>query len=135
MLAEGAIEMLRAGMMVAAAALAVGLSLGAADAAQAADAAAGKKIYDTNCMSCHGPAGKGDGPVGAALNPKPRDFSAGQFKFDADKDGKPGTDADLTQVIQKGAAAFGGSPLMAPWPTLKAEEVANVIAFVRSLKK
>jgi mono/diheme cytochrome c family protein len=133
--AEGAIEMLRAGTMVAAAALAVGLSLGAADAAQAADAAAGKKTYDTNCMSCHGPAGKGDGPVGAALNPKPRDFSAGQFKLDADKDGKPGTDADLTLVIQKGAAAFGGSPLMAPWPTLKPEEVANVIAFVRSLKK
>jgi mono/diheme cytochrome c family protein len=121
--------------MVAAAALAVGLSLGAANAASAADAAAGKKIYDTNCMSCHGPAGKGDGPVGAALNPKPRDFSTGQFKFDADKDGKPGTDADLTLVIQKGAAAYGGSALMAPWPTLKPEEVANVIAFVRSLKK
>ncbi len=127
--------MLRAGTMVAAAALAVGLSLGAANAASAADAAAGKKIYDTNCMSCHGPAGKGDGPVGAALNPKPRDFSAGQFKFDADKDGKPGTDADLTLVIQKGAAAYGGSALMAPWPTLKPEDVANVIAFVRSLKK
>lgn len=127
--------MLRAGTMVAAAALAVGFSLGAANAAAAADAAAGKKIYDTNCMSCHGPAGKGDGPVGAALNPKPRDFSTGQFKFDADKDGKPGSDADLTLVIQKGAAAYGGSALMAPWPTLKPEEVANVIAFVRSLKK
>ena len=127
--------MLRVGMLAAAATLAFGLSLGSVGDASAADAAAGKKIYDTNCLSCHGPAGKGDGPVGAALNPKPRDFSAAQFKFDANKDGKPGTDADLTMVIQKGAGAFGGSPLMAPWPTLKPEEVANVIAFVRSLKK
>jgi mono/diheme cytochrome c family protein len=127
--------MLRVGMLAAAATLAFGLSLGSVGAASAADAAAGKKVYDTNCLSCHGPAGKGDGPVGAALNPKPRDFSAGQFKFDANKDGKPGTDADLTMVIQKGAGAFGGSPLMAPWPTLKPEEVANVIAFIRSLKK
>jgi mono/diheme cytochrome c family protein len=128
--------MLRVGIAsVAGAALAFGLTLARVDVAQAADAAAGKKIYDVNCLSCHGPAGKGDGPVGAALNPKPRDFSAGAFKFDADKDGKPGSDADLTLVVQKGAAAFGGSPLMAPWATLKPDEVANVIAFIRTLKK
>jgi mono/diheme cytochrome c family protein len=127
--------MLRVGMLAAAATLAFGLSLGSVGAASAADAAAGKKIYDTNCLSCHGPTGKGDGPVGSALNPRPRDFSTAQFKFDANKDGKPGTDADLTMVIQKGAGAFGGSPLMAPWPTLKPEEVANVIAFIRTLKK
>ena len=128
--------MLRVGItIVAVAGLAFGLSLAQVDAARAADAAAGKKIYETNCMSCHGPAGKGDGPVGAALNPKPRDFSAGQFKFDPNKDGKTGTDADLTQVIQKGAGAFGGSPLMAPWPTLKPDEIANVIAYIRTLKK
>ena len=101
----------------------------------AADAAAGKTAFTTNCESCHGVSGKGDGPVGAVLQPPPRDFSQGDFKFDTDGDGKPGTDADLKAVIAQGAAAFGGSPLMAPWPTLSDEAVANVIAFIRSLKE
>ena len=104
-------------------------------AALAADAAAGKTLFTTNCASCHGESGKGDGPVGAALQPPPRDFTKGEFKFDADKDGKPGTDADLKGVITQGAGAFGGSPLMAPWPTLSEADVANVIAYVRSLKQ
>ncbi len=104
-------------------------------AAQAGDAAAGKTVFETNCASCHGTTGKGDGPVGAALDPHPRDFSVAEFKFDTDGDGKTGTDADLKNVITQGAAAFGGSPLMAPWPTLSDEEVVNVIAYVRTLKQ
>lgn len=104
-------------------------------AAFAADAAAGKTTFDTNCASCHGVSGKGDGPVGAALQPPPRDFSVGEFKFDTDGDGKSGTDADLKGVIAQGGAAFGGSPLMAPWPTLSDDDVANVIAHIRTLKQ
>jgi len=104
-------------------------------AALAADAAAGKTIFTANCASCHGDSGKGDGPVGAALQPPPRDFTVGDFKFDTDGDGKAGADADLKGVITQGAGAFGGSPLMAPWPTLSDDDVANVIAHIRSLKK
>lgn len=104
-------------------------------AAGAADAAAGKTIFETNCSSCHGTSGKGDGPVGAALQPPPRDFTVGDFKFDTDGDGKAGTETDLEHVIQQGAAAFGGSPLMAPWPTLSDEQVQNVIAYIRTLKE
>jgi mono/diheme cytochrome c family protein len=106
-----------------------------ATTANAGDAAAGKTLYDTNCMSCHGMTGKGDGPVGAVLTPRPRDFSTAEFKFDTDGDGTPGSDADLTGVIKKGASAFGGSPLMAPWPSLSDDEIANLIAFIRSLKQ
>ncbi len=103
-------------------------------AARAADAAAGKATFTTNCVTCHGESGKGDGPVGAALTPPPRDFTKGDFKFDTDKDGKTGTDADLKNVVQKGGAAFGGSPLMAPWPTLSDADIANLIAYIRTLK-
>jgi mono/diheme cytochrome c family protein len=109
--------------------------LTAPTAALAGDAAAGKAVYDANCSSCHGLTGKGDGPVGAALNPKPRDFSQGEFKFDTDKDGKAGTEADLTNVIKNGAAAYGGSALMAPWAALSDEDVANLIAYIHSLKQ
>ena len=104
--------------------------------ALAGDAAAGKAVYDINCIACHGPTGKGDGPVGVALPPPPpRDFSVGDFKFDADGDGTTGTDADLSAVIQNGAAKFGGSPLMAPWAHLSAEDIGHLIAFIRSLKQ
>ena len=98
------------------------------------DAAAGKTTFTTNCMSCHGPSGKGDGPLAAALNPKPRDLSAGQFNFDTDGDGDKGSDIDLKNVIKNGAAAYGGSPLMAPWPALSDDDIANIIAYIRSLK-
>jgi mono/diheme cytochrome c family protein len=116
-------------------ALAAGTFL-ATPAAAAGDAAAGKAKYDMFCATCHGPGGKGDGPVGASLNPKPRDFSKGEFKFDTDGDGKPGTDADLKNVVKNGGGAYGGSAMMAPWgATLSEADLANVVAFVRTLKR
>src|ERR1700687_5416862 len=38
--------------------------------------ALGQKLYVGNCMTCHGPAGKGDGPGAAALEKRPADLSA-----------------------------------------------------------
>ena len=34
----------------------------------------GKDLYTTNCASCHGETGAGNGAAGAALNPPPRNF-------------------------------------------------------------
>ncbi len=102
--------------------------------AVASDVEAGKAIYDVNCASCHGMTGKGDGPISAALTPKPRDFSTGEFKLDANKSGAPGQDEDLALVIKKGAMNYGGSPLMAPWPTLSDEQVNQLIVYIHSLK-
>jgi mono/diheme cytochrome c family protein len=111
------------------------LALAFAGTAQA-DAAKGKEMFvKTNCNSCHGMEGKGDGPVAAALDPKPRNYVVGDFKFDADKDGTAGTDADLTLVIKNGAAAYGGSAMMMPNPTLSDADVALIVVYIRSLKK
>jgi mono/diheme cytochrome c family protein len=101
----------------------------------AGDAAAGKKNFDMLCFTCHGMTGTGDGPAGAALNPPPRDFSKGDFKFDADKNGKAGEDADLKLVIKNGGGAYGGNPAMAPWGHLADKDLDDLIAYVRSLKK
>ncbi len=38
--------------------------------------ALGQKLYVGNCLTCHGPSGRGDGPGGAALEKKPADLSA-----------------------------------------------------------
>jgi mono/diheme cytochrome c family protein len=102
--------------------------------AWAADAAAGAIIFNANCSSCHGISGAGDGPVGAALTPPPRDFTVGDFAFDPNEDGTKGADEDITLVIKNGAMKYGGSPLMAPWPTLTDAQVADIIAHIRSLK-
>jgi mono/diheme cytochrome c family protein len=39
----------------------------------------GKKVFMTNCSMCHGNEGKGDGPAGQALNPRPRNFVEGKW--------------------------------------------------------
>src|SRR5262249_5453634 len=44
-------------------------------AATAASLAAGQALYQQNCLVCHGPAGRGDGPAAAALRPRPVDFT------------------------------------------------------------
>jgi mono/diheme cytochrome c family protein len=35
----------------------------------------GKKLYEQNCTTCHGPKGDGKGQLGAALKPVPSDFT------------------------------------------------------------
>jgi len=114
-----------------------GLLCGAAFsfAAAADDLAAGKLLFETNCASCHGLTGKGDGPVGAVLTPRPRDFAKAEFKFDTDADGEAGTDADLQNLVKNGAMAYGGSPLMAPLPHLSGDDVTKIIVYIRSLKE
>jgi mono/diheme cytochrome c family protein len=104
--------------------------------AQADDAKA-KGLYTANCASCHGESGKGDGPVAPAIPPPPpRDFSVGDFVYDADGDGTVGTDADLKAVVAKGAGAFGGNMMMAAWAGLLSDEdIDNLVAYIRTLKK
>jgi mono/diheme cytochrome c family protein len=38
--------------------------------------ARGRTLFAQTCATCHGPEGRGDGPGGAGLNPKPRNFTA-----------------------------------------------------------
>jgi high-affinity iron transporter len=37
--------------------------------------AQGKKLYEQNCLPCHGAKGDGRGPAGVALQPPPQDFN------------------------------------------------------------
>ena len=39
-----------------------------------ASLARGKQVYEELCVSCHGPTGRGDGPLAPTLRPRPADF-------------------------------------------------------------
>jgi mono/diheme cytochrome c family protein len=109
---------------------AIGVLLpGSGARAQAADVAKGEQVFKLYCASCHGEKGDGQGPVGKTLNPPPRNFQVGDFKYG-------GTDKDIFEVISNGAATKGGSPLMAPWAAVIPEaDRQALVRFIRSLKK
>ena len=96
----------------------------------------GREIYAGigACASCHGDQGKGDGAAAAALDPKPASFSTGKFKYDTDGDGKTGTAADISNIVAKGASAFGGSMFMAARPDISEEDRKALAAYVLSLQ-
>jgi cytochrome c553 len=92
-------------------------------------AAAGKSSFTTYCAVCHGAEGRGDGPAGAALTPKPRNFTDGAAMAKL-------SDAHLIKVISQGGASVGKSPLMAAWGgVLNDQQVKDVAAYVRAFSK
>jgi mono/diheme cytochrome c family protein len=82
----------------------------------------GAEIFRTNCETCHGPQGHGDGPAGGSLDPKPQDLSQLQkiagddYLFWRIHDGKPGT----SMVAWKGI--------------LDEEQIWQVVSFIRTLE-
>jgi len=97
---------------------------------------AGKRVYFTKCVWCHGVDGGGDGPGADRLWPRPRNFNQGTFKirhtasgelplFDAKKP-VPGQN-DLFETVTHG---LPGSA-MPPWEGILTEEQRlQVLSFV-----
>jgi len=100
-----------------------------APAVLAYEARQGQAVYRHYCQTCHGEAGAGDGFNAYNLDPHPRDLSDPAFQ-------KAKSDADLADAIRRGGAGVGLSALMPPWGhTLSERQVADVVAFLRSLKR
>ena len=62
----------------------------------------GKSLYLEACAVCHGEKGDGKGPLAGFLDPKPRDFTAGKFKFRSTPSSSPAADFDLFRTITLG---------------------------------
>jgi mono/diheme cytochrome c family protein len=87
-----------------------------------ASVANGKKLAETNCASCHGAGGKGDGVAAAALPPpKPANWTSAKVKAE--------TDGELFWKITNGRGA------MPPWKHLSEKDRWDLVSFVRSLQK
>ncbi|MBI5315627.1 MAG: c-type cytochrome [Nitrospirae bacterium] len=70
------------GLASAADSLPAGFKAGALSPAPSADMIeAGKRVYFTKCVWCHGVDGAGDGPGADRLWPRPRNFNQGTFKI------------------------------------------------------
>jgi mono/diheme cytochrome c family protein len=79
----------------------------------------GKALYDKSCASCHGAAGKGDGPAAKALKSKPTDLSALA---------KAQSETDIAKFLKEGKP-----DLKHPKPKLTDEQVQAVAKYVKGL--
>lgn len=59
-------------------------------------------LFRKHCAQCHGITGDGLGPAAALLNPYPRDFRRGSFKFKSTPQGAKPVLEDLVRTIETG---------------------------------
>lgn len=88
----------------------------------------GKKAYERRCSGCHGLKGDGQGPAASFLDPRPRDFTSGVFKFTSTPLGILPTDHDLMKVISQGV--LGTS--MPSFPLVPEVERFAMVQYIKS---
>jgi mono/diheme cytochrome c family protein len=82
----------------------------------------GKKLYSVYCLVCHGPGGRGDGPVAFMLRTPPADLSSHRV------------------IVMKDGSIYGtigsGTQIMPPYgDALRPDERWRIVLFVRDLQK
>jgi cytochrome c6 len=85
------------------------------------NADAGKETFEKRCAICHGKTGAGDGKAAKAFK--------GGIPDLASKEVQGLSDADMAKVMNEGKGK------MQPVKDLSKSDVANVTAFIRTLKK
>lgn len=89
--------------------------------------ASGKTIFETQCASCHGLQGRGDGMAAASLNPKPANL-ADQKMLDSLSDGYL-----FWRVSEGGMMAPFNSTMPAWKATMSEEQRWQVVSYLRTL--
>ena len=79
-------------------------------------------IFRKHCVTCHGLSGDGRGPAAMFLDPYPRDFRRGTFKFKSTPAGSKPTADDLQHVLRHG---IPGTSMPSFQALEESEEFAN----------
>jgi cytochrome c oxidase cbb3-type subunit 2 len=90
--------------------------------------ARGKEVYERRCIGCHGVKGDGNGPAAAFLNPRPRNFTVGAFKFRSTPSGSLPTDGDLYRTLTRGVRWTA----MPTWHEIPEKDRIAVITYIKT---
>lgn len=88
----------------------------------------GHFVYMKNCAVCHGRRGDGRGEMGLTVQPPPRDFAAGVFKYRSTPSGYLPTNEDLKRTIREGIP----DTAMPIFNTLPERDVQAVIEYLKT---
>ncbi len=83
-----------------------------------------RQSYTSNCVQCHGAAGKGDGPMAGMLKETPADLTNSQLLSKL-------TDGEIFWLVTKGK----GAVMPSFEPKLKEDERWELVYFLRDLSK
>jgi mono/diheme cytochrome c family protein len=103
------------------------LLLAGAAAAERSDPAAvgrGQELYEKLCASCHGPYGRGDGPLAGNLSVRPADLTLAAALENR-------SDAELVKRLRYGSGS-DHTPMVIS-QTLNEDSLGDVVAYLRTL--
>ena len=86
-------------------------------------------LYRQHCAHCHGITGDGAGPTAAYLNPYPRNYRMGIFKFKSTPKGEKPTDDDLERILRNGIPGTA----MPSFSLLADDEIKALVQYVKYL--
>lgn len=89
----------------------------------------GYQVYDRYCTQCHGVNGDGNGPAAGSLNPKPRNYTKGVYKFTSTPYGSKPRHSDLVLTIKRGVTGTS----MPSFDRFSKEELEAVTDYVLAL--
>ncbi|REJ91869.1 MAG: cytochrome c [Planctomycetota bacterium] len=89
----------------------------------------GRLLYAEHCQHCHGVTGDGNGPTAEYLEPRPRDYRLGKFKFTSTSTVRKAQRDDLARIIEEGIPGT----YMPSFKLLTEEESAAIVEYVRWL--
>jgi mono/diheme cytochrome c family protein len=86
-------------------------------------------LYREHCAHCHGVSGDGRGPTAVFLDPYPRDYRPGLFKFKSTERASKPTDEDLHRILDEGIRGTA----MPSFKLLPADEREALVEYVKYL--
>lgn len=89
----------------------------------------GRELFASRCVDCHGPSGRGDGPISRFLSPRPRDLTRGSYALRSTPSGTLPTDWDIYRTLRRGIPGTA----MPSWAGLDERSLWALVHFVKTM--